>query len=141
MAKDDTRAKLMQALHAEAAQRGMDHDALRDVARMKFGVTSMGLLKFGQLKTLFRDMTGKLFVTHKAPDLPRRGYGKQGELEIVSGEELELLERAFAKRGWGPETKAQFVRRQLNGRDQIRTRADFHRVFSGVRAMNRRDKL
>lgn len=142
MSKDNSRAKLMQALHAEAAKRGMDHDALRDVARMKFGVASMGLLKYGQLKQMFYDMTGKFFIAHKAKvELPRRGYGKKGELEIVSGSELELLERAFAKRGWGPETKAQFIRRQLNGREQIRTRADFHRVFSGIRAMNRRDGL
>jgi hypothetical protein len=134
------RARLMRAVHAEGLSRGLDHEALRDVCREKFQVASMGDLSDSQLRRLYRDWTGRT-LGRSAP-LPPKGYAKkQGELEIVSGEDLELLERAFAKRAWGPETKREFVRRQLGGREQIRTRADFHRVFSGVRAMNRRDGL
>jgi hypothetical protein len=60
---------------------------------------------------------------------------------MVSGEDLELLGRAFANRGWSEDTQRNFIRRQLGrGREQIRTRADFHRVFSGVRAMSKREE-
>jgi hypothetical protein len=128
----------MRAIHAEGLKRGLDHEALRDVCRAKFGVASMAELSAGQKKQLFRDLAGKNFVTHRMR-LPERGYAQQGKLEMISPAELETLERAFALRGWGPETKKAFVRRQLGGREEIRTRADFQRVFRGVQAMNRRD--
>lgn len=140
MPKDATRTRLMRALHKEAAQRGLSHDALHDVCRQKFGVASMADLNTGQLKTVFQDLTGNLFVSRKVK-LPARGYGKRGELEIVSPELLETLERAFAKRAWGPETKRNFIRRQLRGREEIRTTADLQKVFRGVQAMNRRAGL
>jgi hypothetical protein len=131
------RAKLMRAVHAEAKTRSLDHDALHDICRQKFNVTSMSDMSEAQLRKLYRDWTGRTI----ARPLPSRGYGKQGELEIVSGKDLELLERAFARRCWGPETKREFIRRQLGGKEQIRTRREFWKVFSGVRAMNRRDGL
>lgn len=129
----------MSALHAEAAKRGLDHEGLRDVCRMRFSVESMTALSEGQLKTLYRDWTGRNFVTKRTTPLPKRGYASSKDLEMVSAEDLETLERAFAARQWGPETKRNFIRRQLGGREQIKTRRDFQKVFSGVRAMNRRD--
>lgn len=137
----EPRTLVMRALHSEGAKRGLDHEGLREMCRGRFGVASMGELDLAQAATLYKDLTGTEFLLHTRPKvkLPARGYGKDGEAQIVSGGELELLERAFAKRGWGPATKLEFVRRQLHGRDQIRTRADFQRVFRGVQAMNRRD--
>jgi hypothetical protein len=100
----------------------------------------MSDLDEGQLKTLYRTWTGRNFNGRRSTPLPKRGYGKQGELDMVTAEDIETLGRAFATRNWGPETQRTFIRRQLGGREQIRTRKDFHRVFSGVRAMNRRSK-
>lgn len=137
--KGDLKTRLMRAVHGEAKSRGLDHAALSEVCRLKFGVESMAELDAGQMQTLYHDWTGRALRTGR-PALPRRGYGRQNELAMASGEELELLERAFARRGWGPETKRTFVRRQI-GHDEIRTRRDFWRVFSGVRAMNRREGL
>jgi hypothetical protein len=130
----------MRALHKEAAQRGLDHDGLHQMCRVNFSVESMAELNVGQLKTAFHDVTGEYFVSHKVK-LPPRGYGDQGELEMVSPAELEILERAMAKRRWGPETKRNFIRRQLGGRAQILTRVDLKKVFRGVQAMNRREGL
>jgi hypothetical protein len=141
MGVDRTRVRLMRAVHAEGLKRGLDHEALRDVCRQKFNTGSMGDLSDTQLRKIYRDWTGRTLGRSAAVVLPKRGHAKQGGLEMVSGEELELLERAFARRAWGPDTKREFIRRQLGGREQIRTRADFHRVFSGVRAMNRRNGL
>ncbi len=138
MAKSQ-RAKLFRAVHAEAAKRGVDHDGLRDVCRQQFGVHSMGELTEQQLEGLYRNWTGHKLRRKRTTPLPKRGYARGGEIEMVSGEDLETLGAAFAARGWGKETQRAFIRRQLGGREEIRTRRDFWRVFSGVRAMNRRD--
>jgi len=132
------KTRLFRALHAEARKRGLDHDGLRDVCALKFGVRSMTELDEGQLRTLYRDWTGR-GLKRKTP-LPKRGCARAPGIEMVSGEDLETLARAFALRGWDERTQRQFVRRQL-GREEIRTRKDFWRVFSGVRAMNRRDGI
>lgn len=133
------RARLFRAVHAEAARRKIDHDALHDICRNRFGVTSMGDLTEGQLESIYRSWTGHGLRTRP---LPKRGYVRAGgPEEMVSAEDLETLARAFARRNWGSEAQATFIRRQLRGRDQIRTRRDFARVFGGVRAMNRREGL
>jgi len=133
----DARVRVMRALHAEGAKRGLDHEGLR----AKCGVASMGDLDLAAAAACYKDLTGTEFLMRERPKvkLPERGYAARGETQIVSGGELEILERAFAMRGWGPAVKLAFVRRQLGGRDQIRTRADLQRVFRGVQAMNRRD--
>lgn len=132
----ETRARLFRGLHAEAAKRGLDHDGLRDVCRMQFEVHSLGDLTDAQLSELFHQWTGK--GLRRKQKLPKRGYAQSGELEMVSGEDLNTLGAAFAAMGWGRETQRQFVRRQLSGREEIRTRRDFWKVFSGIRAMQRR---
>jgi hypothetical protein len=96
----------------------------------------MGELSEGQLLALYKAWTGHT-LRRKVP-LPKRGCLKVRDEEMVSGDDLETLGRAFALRGWGKDTQAAFIRRQLGGRAQIRTKKDFWRVFSGVRAMNRR---
>jgi hypothetical protein len=131
----------MRAIHAEGAARKLDHSDIRDICRAKFGVQSMAELNNGQLQTLYKDWTGRGLRGVKREKTPlQRGYA-QGKLEMVSPAELETLERAFAARQWGPETKRAFIRRQLKGREAIRTRADFARVFRGIQAMNRRDRF
>lgn len=131
----------MRALHAEGAKRGYDHAGLHDLCWVKFGAGSMAALDLGQLKTFFADLVGRNFRRRRATPLPRKETARGADLEMVGAEDLETLGNAFALRQWGPETRAEFIRRQLGGREQIRTRGDFWRVFSGVRAMNRRDGL
>lgn len=135
------RARLFRALHAEGLKRGFDHEGLRDLCRERFDIESMGSLDIDQLQRMYRGFAGRWFPTRKRKPLPKRGYAKSGELEIVSGDHLETLARAFAMRGWGKETQRTFIRRQLGGREQIRTTRDFQRVFRGVQAMNRREGL
>jgi hypothetical protein len=131
------RGKLFRAIHAEALKRGLDHDALREIFKERFGVHSMGQLTEPQIESLYRSWTGHKPRKREKP-LPKRGYAHSPEIEIVSGEDLETLARAFALAGWGKATQEDFIRRQL-GRASIRTRRDFWKVFSGVRAINRRN--
>ncbi len=141
MDADARRIRLLRAVHAEGKKRGLDHDGLRDVCRLTFGVGSMKELGEEELKALYHDWTGR--GLRRRTELPRRGKGEGSTTLAVmaSGEDLETLAAAFAARGWGKETQRQFIRRQLSGREVIRRRGDFWRVFSGVRAMNRRDAV
>ena len=115
----------------------MGHEELRDA----LGARSMADLSTDDLQKFYRGWSNHNLRQPRArrSELPRRGYGKQGQLEMVSAEDLETLAAAFSRRGWGDDTRRNFIRRQLSGRQEIRTRADFHKVFSGVRAMNRRE--
>ena len=135
------RARLFRALHAEARKRGLDHDALHDLCTSHMPVHSMGNLSDAQLAGLYRQWTGKSLRT-RAP-LPRRGEAaKQASAaQIISPDELADLDAQFARRNLSGPERANFIRRQLRGRDQLRTRADWIRVIAPLRAMNRRDRL
>ena len=135
--KGSYRARLMRALHAEGVKRGFDHDGLRDVCRERWGAASMGKATDAQLAELYHAWTGK--GLRRATPLPRKGHVKAAGEEMVSGEDLNALAEAFARRGWGPETQRVFVKRQT-GREKILSRKDFWRVFSGLRAMERRER-
>ena len=130
------RQRIFRALHAEAKKRDIDHDALHDIFVQNFHVKSMSDATDAQLVGLYRQWTGKT--------LRRRaklaGAGWKGEPDaMVSGEEMVELGQEFAKRGLGADGQQNFVRRQLKGRAQIRTRRDFIRVIHALRAMNERD--
>ena len=132
------RIRLFRGIHSEAAKRKLDHDALHDMVCKQFGVHSMGELTDSQLDMVYRAWTGK--TVKRAGKLPSRGeLGKQGEA-MVSADDLELLGQEFSRRGLGAEGQRNFVRRQLRGREEIRTRKDYVRVMGGLRAMNRREQ-
>jgi len=126
--------RLMRAIHAEGTKRGLDHDGLRQIARDSYGVKSMAELTGEQLFGWYHGWTGKALRSRTKV----RPWGG-GEGQMVAAEQLIELAQEFAKRGWGPQTQENFIRRQLKGRDTIHTVHDWRRVLRGVRAMNRRD--
>ena len=133
------RNRLFRGIHAEALKRGMDHDALHDMVAQRFSVHSMSEASDAQLEAVYRGWTGKSLK--RVGKLPQRGeLAKQAE-EMVSPADLELLAQEFAARGLGIDGQRNFVRRQLRGREEIRTRKDVVRVMGGLRAMNRRDRV
>jgi hypothetical protein len=131
---------LFRAIHGAAAKRGLSHDELRDICRERFSVESMSDLTLDQLQHLYQGFEGRFLGTRKPP-LPKRGTARMTDSEMVSPAHIDTLARAFAMRGWGKRTQAQFIRRQLGGKEQILTTRDFQKVFRGVQAMNRRDRL
>ena len=135
------RARLFKGLHAEGVKRGMDHDGLHDLCCREFVVRSMGDATDHQLEGLYRRWTGHT-IKGRAK-LPRRGEAAKAAAagQMVSAEEIVMLEAEFALRNLGEEGRANFVRRQLRGREQVRTRADWMRVITPLRAMNRKDGL
>lgn len=138
--KSGYRNRLFRAVHAEAKKRKMDHDALHDMCRTRFGATSMSALTDAQLQTIYSDWTGH-GLKRRAP-LPKRGeVGTKALMVMATPEDLEMMEAEFAKRNLGTESKRAFIRRQLRGRDVLRTRGDVVKVTAGIRAMNRRDGI
>ena len=135
------RARLFRGLHSEGVKRGIDHDGLHDLCCREFAVRSMGDATDHQLEGLFRRWTGH--TIRGRGKLPRRGEAAKAAsaAQMVSGEEINMLEAEFALRDLGTEGRANFVRRQLRGRDQVQTRADWARVITPLRAMNRKDGL
>jgi hypothetical protein len=135
------RARLFKAIHAEGLKRGFDHDSLHDLCCEQFAVRSMGQATDNQLAGLYRNWTGHTLRTRAK--LPRRGEAaKRASAEqMISAEEIVEMDAEFARRNLGPAERANFMRRQLRGRDQVRTRQDWVRVITPLRAMNRKDGL
>jgi hypothetical protein len=134
------RAKLFRALHSEAVKRKMDHDALHDFCAQEMGVKSMSDLTEHQMAALYRQWTGK--TIKRRATLPKVGEAADGGPEqLISGDEIMALDAEFAKRDLRDKGRAAFVRRQLRGRDEIRTRRDYAKVMGGLRAMNRKAGL
>lgn len=135
--KNGYRNRLFRAVHAEALKRRLDHDGLRDLCREKHGVHSMAEMSDSQLLGLYREWTGHTLRT-KAK-LPGRGEVGTAVAQLATPADLEVMAQEFAKRGMGAQAQKAFIRRQLRGREQLRTRADVVKVTAGVRAMNRRE--
>jgi hypothetical protein len=133
------RQRLYRAVHAEAKKRGYDHDALHDLCQERFGARSMSLVTDQELLSIYFGWTGK--GLKRLGKLPSRGELNTKGREMVAAEDLVTLDAEFAKRGLGAEGKQNFIRRQLGGRDVIRTRRDMVQVLAGIRAMNRREGL
>lgn len=133
------RARLMRAIHGEGARRRLDHDALHDLVLARFGVKSLADVKTEDLLALYKGWTGHGLKSRAQK--PSRGEGEVARLRMVSGEEMIALAQAFAARGLGEDGQRNFIRRQLRGRDQVRTRGDWTRVMAPLRAMNRRDAI
>lgn len=135
------RGRLFKGVHAEAAKRGLDHDGLRDLCHRSYGVRSMSEISDSDLMSLYKSFTGK--GLRRRARLPQRGEAaaNPGVETIITGEELLELDREFAKRSMGEDSRRNFVRRQLRGRDRIVSRRDYSRVLGGLRAMNRREGL
>jgi hypothetical protein len=119
----------------------MDHDALREACKNAYDIHSLADMSEPDLMALYQGWTGKT-LRRKRAALPKKGDAAEGAVDqMISGEELTALDAEFAKRSFGREARTNFIRRQLQGRDTIRTRRDFAKVFHGVRAMNRREGL
>jgi hypothetical protein len=135
------RARLFKAVHAEGQKRGLDHDALHDLCCEQFAVHSMGQATDHQLEGLYRHWTGH--TLKRRAKLPRRGEAAKASAaaQMISAEEIVALDAEFARRNLVDGERANFMRRQLRGRADVRTRADWARVITPLRAMNARDGL
>ena len=145
-----TKTRVMGALHAEAAKRGLSHQDLSERAGKRYGFASMADLDDGQLRDLFLDLTGRVFHP-KHPGMRnrqrRKAAGTAGRknainkvVEMAATVDVEMVYQLAYGLGWTQETIKTFIRRQLGGRDQLRTMADINKVLWGLKAIAKRKK-
>jgi hypothetical protein len=138
--KSAYRTRLFKAIHAEGVKHGFDHDALRDWAKNTHaGVKSMADLTDGQLLGMYKSLTGGKTL-RRYGKLAGRGEMPSADSQLVSTEDLASLDQEFVLAGFDAITKLSLIRRQLNGREVIRTRGDLVRVAAAVRAIRNRSK-
>ena len=125
------RTQIFRALHAEGAKRGLGHEEIREIARDRFGISSMGELDIDQVRALYRQVAGREFRSKHPGIRDRRrrraagtagrhkGQGRSGKVvHLVRPEDVELLCQLACRRlGWSEKTLKVFIRRQLRGRD------------------------
>ncbi len=143
------RAKLVRALHAEARKRGWGHADLHDEAAERFGAASISALSDEQIKDWFLAMTGRMFrAKHSgiADKRRRQAAGTAGRktaaaktnvVHLASADDVELLYQVAYKIGWDKQRLKGFIRRQLKGRETIRTLADLNKVLWPLKRMAR----
>ena len=145
--------KLLRAVHAEAAKRDLDHDALHAQAVERFGVDSIAVLTEQQLRELFRGLAGRPYRA-KHPGVRgnerrqaagtagrNKGQAADGGKEVVhlaTTADVQLCYDAAYAIGWDQERLISFIRRQLKGKEQIRTLAECNKVLWPLKAMGRR---
>ena len=142
------KTKVMGALHAEALKRRLSHQDLSDMADRRYGVASMAALDDGQLRGLFLDLTGRLFhpkhpgmhdrQRRQAAGTAGRKDGNPKLVEMAATADVEMVYQLGYSLGWTRQTIQTFIRRQLGGREQLRTMADVNKVLWGLKAIARR---
>ena len=148
---DGLRKMALKALHAEATKRGLAHSYLHDLAEQRFGVDSLARLDQAQLREMYKAVTGKaLFLKHRGvrSAAGRRAAGTAGRgdepaasrkvARFPSADDFEMLAATLERLGWTRETFSNFVRRQLKGRGEIVTLADFNKVYWAMKGISQR---
>ncbi len=136
---------LMRAIYACAREHQVDGEALHEAIHAGFGKASVKELTDRQARQLLDGMRGK--VREPQPWQRREAQAFDGRRKVkvdvhtlINDRERELLREAAALRGWDDSTLAAFAARQT-GTSEIRTMAQFNKVFWPLKSMNRRENL
>ena len=135
-----------------SAKKDLDHDALHAQAVERFSVDSIAVLTEEQLRELFRGLAGRPFRA-KHPGVRgkqrrqaagmagRKGPAAEGEKKVVhlaTTADVEMVYDAAYAIGWDQKRLISFIRRQLEGKETIRTLAECNKVLWPLKAMGRR---
>lgn len=146
--------RVLRAIFAAARERGVTHEELHDTIWISWQKRSLKDLTAEQAGLLIDGLRGKQAQPrreHRRSFAPgrrdamsahgRRDYDASGDpAYLVNAREIEMLREAAELRGWGEATLRNFIARQI-GRNDIRTMAEFNKVFWALKAMNRREGL
>lgn len=141
--------KLIAAIFACAREHHVDNQALHEAIEAGFNKTSIRRLTRGEAYRLLDGLRGKQRrgggasgYKGTARGQAMASHGRKGVKvdvhELVTTRELQMLNEAAAPRGWSSKALVDFIERQT-GHREVRTLADFNKVFHALKAMNRRD--
>ncbi len=134
-------SKYIKAIYAAARETGCDNEALHDAIFAGWQKKSVKELTTQEAWKLLDGMRGgKAAVRRKASSTHGRKAQPVGTHFLVTARERKMLQQAAELRGWNLETLAAFTTRQLKS-SEIRTLADFNKVFWPLKRMNRADGM
>lgn len=141
---------LIATIFACAREHNVDNQALHEAIEVGYGKTSIRRLTRAEAYKLLDGMRGKQRrgggasgYKGTARGQAMASHGRKGVKvdvhELVTTRELQMLNEAAAPRGWSATALVDFIERQT-GHREVRTLADFNKVFHALKSMNRRDR-
>jgi hypothetical protein len=141
--------RLLRAIFASARAHGVTNEGLHETIWLTLQKRSLKDLTTDEAMQLLDGLNGKEYRPPQNFSYRRRQamslHGRkdhdrsQGAAFLVNEREIKMLGDAAALRGWSAETVAAFIERQVG--HEIRTMADFNKVFWALKRMNKRDGL
>ncbi|MFB3828941.1 MAG: hypothetical protein ACE15B_19400 [Bryobacteraceae bacterium] len=140
--------KYIRAIFATAREHGISSEEVHDAIWAGWEKKSVKDLTTAEACQLLDGLRGRRRSTRSGCDSRRRhAMGNHGRRDydrsqdpnyVINEREMQMLREAAALRNWDEGVLTRFIERQL-GRPEIRTMAEFNRVFWPLKAMNRRE--
>ena len=138
--------RFLRAIYASARAHNVTNEGLHETIWMAFQKKSVKELTTAQALELLDGLNGKKRPAGLSAERRQamNSHGRKGHHAateyLVNERERRLLSEAASMRGWPEETLTGFVARQI-GCAEVRTMAEFNKVFWALKSMNRRDGL
>jgi hypothetical protein len=141
---------LIRAIYARAREHGVSREEIHDAIRAGWQKASVKDLTDPEAFQLLDGLAGRRAGTvsgcspsrrQAMANHGRRDYDRSKDPSfLVKEREMQMLREAAALRNWDDATLDRFIERQI-GKTEIRTMAEFNRVFWPIKTMNRRQGL
>jgi hypothetical protein len=122
----------VRAIFALAKERGLDHDALRELAG-----GSVRELSYTEAQRVIQRLKGQSFVPLRTLQYRRK---KAGVKQMVQPSQLDLIANLASQRNWTNYSLTAFCMRQCK-RARPLTTDEANKVIEALKDMNRRDGL
>lgn len=130
------------AIFGLAKARGLNHETLHSLVEAEVGKTSIKELTFAEANKIIVAMGGKAFQRGgEKPRRTRQHHHKQaGVSQIVTEDQLALINSLAQKRNWTATSLDNFCRRMLK-RPRPTTTIEANKIIEALKTMNSRDNL
>ena len=129
------------AIFGLAKTRGLNDEMLHSLVEAEVEKTSIKELSFAEANKVIVALGGKAFLRGQSPRRTRQHHHKEsGVTQIVTEEQLTLINKLALKRNWTATSLDNFCRRMLK-RPRPKTTIEANKIIEALKAMNSRDNL
>lgn len=129
------------AIFGLAKTRGLNNETLHSLIEAEVNKTSIKELTFADANKIITAMGGKAFQRSQTPRRTRQHHHKEsGVSQIVSEDQLALINKLALQRNWTATSLDNFCRRMLK-RPRPTTTIEANKIIEALKAMNSRDNL
>lgn len=129
------------AIFGLAKTRGLNDEMLHSLIEAEVEKTSIKELSFAEANKVIVALGGKSFLRGQSPRRTRQHHHKEsGVTQIVTEEQLALINKLALKRNWTATSLDNFCRRMLK-RPRPKTTIEANKIIEALKAMNSRDNL